>query len=309
MGFEEGKMIKDIFKNYEAFYNMVLSTTIMSNTRTDEFVSDAKKIIDFIGKAYRFSDEFTAFCSSIILDELVKLSKTTDQQVVYSRRQFGDVYDDMDSLFDIKGDVLATIQNIGVSRDGNISEGWFDYKHYKTYQADIRFAKINITSASGNIIATRQVGLLLALGIGCEQDFDRAILRLTQCALWGDIAAMHYLAYVYELTGADKKAQLYYEVSELASKYLYSGCTVLSESDKKAYSEDARTYYAYISSIKQDVVQAHEKYNIDFSFIEAIMSSELDYYKRMNYINNYAKQEWKEITNSSLRPSKRIGFN
>ena len=302
-------MIKDIFKNYEAFYNMVLATTIMSNTHTDEFIFDAKKIIDFIGKAYKFSDEFTQFCSNLILNELARLSKTTDQQVVYSRRQFGDKYNDMDSLFDVKGDVLATIQNIGVSRDGNISEGWFDYKHYKTYQADIRFAKINITSGSGNIIATRQIGLLLALGIGCEQDYDRAILRLTQCALWGDIAAMHYLAYVYELIGNDKKAKLYCAVAELANKYLYSGCTVLSDKDKANYAEEARTYYAYISSIKQDVVLAHEKYNIDFSFIEAIMSSELDYYKRMNYINYYAKQEWKEITNSSLRPSRRIGFN
>ena len=43
-------MIKDVFLNYEAFYDMVLSATIMSNAQTEEYRSDARKIIGFIAK-------------------------------------------------------------------------------------------------------------------------------------------------------------------------------------------------------------------------------------------------------------------
>lgn len=299
-------MIKDVFVNYEAFSNMVLATTIMSNAQTEEYRADAEKIIRFIAKAYGFTEEFTAECEHVILDELSRLGKVTDQQVVYSARRADGQYGDMDSLFDIKGDALATVQSLG--KEAGIREGWFDYRHYKTYQPNIRFEKINVASAGGNVIAVRQAGILHALGIGCEKNLDKAELRLMQCAIWGDVPSMLLVKEVYAEKGDDKRAKIYGEVAAIAKDYLYAGCTVIPEFDKGNYSDEAHEIYALISSIRQDVVRAYEKYNIDFSFVEALRMPELDYYKRMSYINNYSNHEWKELTNASVNPATRVRF-
>ncbi len=300
--------MKETFKNYFVFYNMVLSATIMSNTASDEFDADAKRIIDFIGKAYKMDDDFISRCSQVILEELVSLGLTTDQQAVYSSREYGDKFTGKDVLFDIKGDVLSRLQKIGESERVDINKNWFDYSHYKTYDANVRFSKIYMASATGNLISTRQVGILKALGIGCEKDIDESAKRLTQCVFWGDIPSAYLLAYVYALSGDEKKSALYYEVAELVNKYLNSGYTVLPDEAKKTYSKDACTFYVYISSIKQDVVYAYNKASIDFSFIEAITSNKIDYFTRMSFINNYDMRDWKEVTNSSVKPSKRLGF-
>ena len=306
-------MIKQVFQNYEAFYNMGLSSTIMSNSQTIEFAEDSRKIIRFIGKAYKLKSAFIEECVCVILGELTKLGRTIDQQAVYSDRAYGDEYTDVDSLFDIKGDVLSTLQKIGKNNAGKADfddayEGWFDYSHYKTYQANVRFNKIEMTSASGNLIATRQVGILKSLGIGCKKDYDRAIMRLTQCAYWGDIPSMRYLCYVYSLKGDEENSKLWEEIFNLCEEYLRSGITVIPDEDKNEYSETAISTFVYISSIFQDVVHSLGVKNIDFSFIEAITSPSLDYYQKMFHINNYRSQAWKEITNSSSRPKRTLGF-
>ncbi len=301
-------MTKQVFKNYDAFLNMVLSTTLMSNAQTDEFLSDAKEIIDFIGKAYCLPTDFIDECKDFILDELITLGLITDQSAVYSSRRFGDEYSETDVLFDIKGDVLSMLQNLRNIEGGEINPGWFDYSHYKTYQADVRYAKINKASASGDLITTRQAGILRALGIGCEKNFTLAKKRLSQCVFWGDVPAMHFLAYVYKLEGNDSRSNLFCELAELSKKYLLAGYTVLPEDAKETYSEEARTYYVYISSIKQDVVYGCNRKNIDFSFVEAITSDSLDYFERMHFINNYENKAWKDVTNSSEKPMNALGF-
>ena len=131
-----------------------------------------------------------------------------------------------------------------------------------------------------------------------------------QCAIWGDIPSMRLVAEVYREKGETDKADLYAEVAAIAGDYLYAGCTVIPSFDKHEYSDKSREIYALISSIRQDVVRAYDKYNVDFSFVEALRSPELDYYKRMEIINNYSKNEWKEVTNASVNPAAkvRIGF-
>lgn len=301
-------MKKQVFDNYEAFYNMVLSTTIMSNAPSLEYEEDAKKIIEFIGGAYGLNEKFVDYCRDVILGDLSRLGRTIDQLAVYSERAYGDCYTQDDALFDIKGDVLATLQRIGGKEDYNINEGWFDYSHYKTYQAQVRFKKIEITAASGNLITTRQVGILKALGIGCKKDYARAIWRLTQCAYWGDVTAMKYLAYIYKTTNDDENHKLWWEIGQLSEEFLRAGTTVIPDSHKDTYSENAQAIYVYISSIAQDVVHALNKTNIDFSFIEAITSPTLDYHQKIFYINNYSYMGWKEVTNSSAKPKRTIGF-
>ncbi len=308
-------MIKEIFKNYETFYNMVLSTTIMSNNQNYDLINDDKKIIDFIGQAHKFDQNFIDYCKKVITEDLIRLARTTDQQAIYNSRRFGEQYTDEDSLFDIKGDVLYILQDIGKdamspsSYNKAINPGWFDYSHYKSYQADVRFSKIDIAASTGNVIATRQVGILYSLGIGCKKNLDRAITRFKYCVYWGDISSMYYLGYVYALKGDLENSRNYYDLATICESYLYAGVTVLPDSIKKRYNETVINNYIYIASIKQDIIKTYNMTNIDFSFVEAILTESLDFHQRMNYINNYRDLNWKEITNSSAKTRKPIGFN
>lgn len=300
--------MNEIFSNYETFYNMLVSTTIMSNAKTPEYDADMEKIIEFIGKAYALNDKFIAKCKDLILNKLSVLALTTDQQAIYSARQYGESYSDENVLYDIKGDVLIKLQHIcQESNNADINNEWFDYSHYKTYQANVRAAKIEITSGCGNILATRQTGILYALGIGVKQNLNDAAVRLKQCAYWGDIPATYYLSYVYSLIGDEENAKIYKEVATLLTKYLLKGVTVVPLTENENFSENAITIYSYVSSIKQDVVYAYKHFDIDFSFVEAITLTNLSKEKITYFIDNYDKKEWKDLTNSSQRHVK-LGF-
>ncbi|MBO5328211.1 MAG: cell division protein SepF [Clostridia bacterium] len=301
-------MYESIFENYDAFYNMVLSTTIMCNTPSETFYKDATKIIDFIGAAFGLDAKTVKICSKIILEDLAELGLTTDRLAVYSERRFGDNLTDIDVLGDIKCDVLAKLSEMHDKPDAGVNPGWFDYSHYKTYQAKVRFCKIESAGESGNIICARQAGILKLLGIGCSVNLDYAIKRFTQCSLWGDITSIRYLSYAYKLKKDDEKSKTYSEVVELCKKFLKSGTTVIPDNVKNDFSESAKTYFVYIASIVQDVVHAFDKKNIDYSFIEAITSEKLDYSDIMSYINNYKDLSWKNVTNAIERPRMSLGF-
>ncbi|MBR2988308.1 MAG: hypothetical protein IKC64_01135 [Clostridia bacterium] len=307
--------MKRIFDNYEPFYNMLLSTTLMSNSVSAEFIDDGRKIIDFIAKAYRLDDSFIELCDELILDDLTQLGRTIDQKAVYAERLYGDELDLEEAVFDIKGDVLSVIERLGgmekQSRQVSlINPGWFDYSHYKTYQPNVRYKKIEIASSTGNLVLTRQVGILKALGIGCKQDYDRAILRFTQCAYWGDTASMFLLSYVYSLKGNEEKSNFWRNVAVISDEYLRTGITVLPDEVCKTITDEERVQYVYISSICQDVIHSLGVYDINFAFVEAITNDKLDYYEKMNHINNYQRYAWKDITNSSVRPKRmeKLGF-
>lgn len=301
--------MKKIFKNYEVFYNMVLSSTIMSNSFSEDFETDSKKIIDFIGRAFEKDENFIQNATDVIHNQLNTLALTTDQQAIYSNRKFGEVYSEDDSVFDIKGDVLVTLNNIGKTLPKFST--WFDYSHYNTYQADVRYYKIKETSSTGELLTTRQAGILNALGIGCEVNYTASIRRLSQSAFWGDIPSMYYLAYVYKLAGDEKNSKIFYEVAHLSSTYLNDGYTVLPDASKKVNSEEACNWYAIIASIKRDIVcnlESQTSYSlIDFSFIEVITLEKLTYSERMRYTNDYFKKEWKVVTNTPTKNT--VGFN
>ncbi len=320
---ERGLIVMDkFFKNYDAFYNMVLSTTIMSNAQTEEYKNDATKIIQFIGEAYHLDKDFVVDCIDVILNELSRLGVTVDQRAIYGSRKLNTPFSNIDALFDIKGDVLNTLHAIGspsAQHDRRPTSGqtvetlyinpnWFDYSHYKSYQADVRFAKLALVSATGNLIATRQIGILQMLGIGCEKDVNEAIHRFTQCVIWGDIASMHYLAHAYQIAGNEAKARQTYELATLSKKYLNAGYTVLPKGIEKGFGEEARNLFIYIATIQQDVVIAYNRVAIDFSFVEAILDDSLEFDERMFYINNYEHKGWKDVTHPSRLPNAKLGF-
>lgn len=300
----------DVFKDYEPFYNMVLSTALMTNCVTDEFDGDARKIINFIGDAYGLSAEKTDFFTDIILNRISSVKLLTDCEATYGQDCFGEHgASSEDALDAVKANVIYKISHLTDNNVYNdVNPEWFNYGRPIVYQPEMRFYAINATAATGNVTAVRQAGILRMLGIGCKVDRDDAVWRFLQCAVWGDIPSMRFLSYAWKLIGNDEKHALYGEVAELCNTYLKTGRTILPAGAKKKYSEKACTYYVYISSIKQDVIFAYNLKNIVFSFTEALMSKSLDYFDRMNLINNFDKKEWKNITNSSNKPKEKLGF-
>jgi hypothetical protein len=214
----------------------------------------------------------------------------------------------MDVLNDIKCSVISFLERLSKSNSPSINPDWFDYNHYFSYNARVRYEEIKVAASGGNPVINRQMGLLLALGIGTEKNLTESANRLKRCALWGDLPSIKLLATVYRLQGDAEKASVTKEVATLAENYLHAGYTVIPQESAKKYSEQAISYYSLISSILQDVVYALNKHNIDFSFVEAISSDELDYYKRMYFVNNYQRAEWRDVTNSAHNPAKKIGI-
>ena len=301
-------MANSVFTNYDAFYNMVLSTTLLANTKTPEWVADSEKIIRFIGEAYKLQSATVDKFLGIITENLTPLALTSDRSAVFAKRSYNGNFADADAIFDIKSSAIFKIQSITEFNSPDINPDWFDYRYYKAYQAEMRFAILNTTASTGELLSTRQVGIMLALGIGCKQDVTAACNRFMQCAYWGDVPSIYYLAYAYKLAGDEASSATFTEVAKLAKKYMMAGYTVVPENEQKQYSNEAIRQFVCISSIRQDIVNALQMKRIDLSFIEAITSKELDYHERLSFINSYESKGWREITNASYKPLN-LGFN
>jgi len=300
---------KNIFDNYEAFYNALVSCTALSNDSSDGYRRDAKKIVDLICKAYALNKKTRDLFASVIFDTLEQITTLRDCNTVKQMENLSDGTDE-DVLLYMKCNVIEALHFI--STDMNYGpypdRECFNYQSIKPYHPNMRYFKINRVASYGIVVATRQTAIMQILGIGCEQDLETAERRLISCAFWGDTFSLHLLAELKNMQNDAKEADRFKKLAEICDKYLYTGCTVLPKGVCDEYGNRISEDYALISTILQDVVYAFNLVRIDFSFIEAINSPELDYYQRMKFINDYKASEWKEVTNSSTSPTRKIGF-
>ena len=181
----------------------------------------------------------------------------------------------------------------------------FNYNHLRSYYAENRFNELQEASVLGYIDINRTTAIMLALGIGVKQNRESAIYRLKQCALWGDIASLYLLKALYQED--EKEAQIYKDLT-LLSSYFLEGRTIIPKKDEGKYLKEAKELFAIISSVRQDIVLSLNITNIDYSFVEVLLLDKLDYYQKMAFINQYKEGTWKEISNSSNDPNKRLGF-
>lgn len=311
---KEGRctIMNSIFERYNQFYTMLLSTTVMSNVSSMAYQRDMEKVIEYIGRAYRSDEDFITLAKSTILGgKMMGISLLDDRYALNAMGVEQLEYDELDAwqyVLDMKCDAISELHAMAGKKDSMLNEDWFNYSQKIFYQPTARFNKIKASAAPGHVLFTRQTGLLHMLGIGCERDYEKGIHRLSQCVAWGDIPSMYLLAHAYEIVGDRENSDLLYEVASLSEKYLDEGRTIIPKDDECNYSVKARNYFIFIASVKQDVVYGGGVSLIDFAFVEAMQSTNIDNYDRMGYINNYARKEWKELTNTSVRPIKRAGF-
>lgn len=282
---------------------MVLSCTLLSNSVSAEYISDSEKIMDFMGNAFKFTDSETAEIKRVINEKMSGLGLIYDAEAVSNSRKNETNFTDDDILLEIKGNVLSSLYK--VAADEKCS--WLKYDSYSIYQPNASFSKILHLSSTGDLITTREAGILYAVGIGCKKSLEKAAYRLMQSSMWGDIPSMYLLSYVYSLMGDKINSDIFKELTCLCENYLLEGRTVLTEEMKNGYSEDACNYYVYISSIMQDIRNVLNVRKINFSFIEALLENSLSHKEKLALINNYDKMTWKEITNSST-VSFKFGF-
>ena len=292
-------MVKQIQQNYVAFYNMVLATTLLSNQPSDELDNDSKKIIAFIGKAYGLDEYLIKYSQKVILDDLVAISTRADMTAFINSHTYDSELDELDPLFSIKADVLDAIESMRERRDINLSTSWFDYSHYKPYYPNLRFEQLSAYAAVGDPLANKEVGILLYLGIGTKPNPEGAILRLKQCMMWGDLSVIPLLREIAQEHN-NPKAHIYPELMALIP-YMNEGRTIVPKELEGQLEKETKQLFVLITSIKHDIVKEAKDLYINQSFVEVMLLEDLDYFRKLEFINNYQAQEWKNITNS---PSK-----
>ena len=289
---------------------MVLLTTLLSNVTDEKFDEDAKKIIDVIGQAYELSEDIVIECKRLITEELVVIPRNKDRQKFIDKQGVSSGNNYLNSLLSIKCDVIYAIRELN-SRIGSSLDGdWFDYNHYHAYDPQLSYSQIRKAAVTGDLIVNKMIALMHYIGLGTKKDEPLAVTSFKQCMIWGDMFSVNMLKNIYRNKNP-KKYEVYKDLSTL-DKYLDNGVTVLPDEVANAINPKAKEIYAYIASIKQDIILPLNRNRIDFSFVEVILLDSIPYRKKMNYINNYSNpnltNEWKDITNASAGKEAQIGF-
>lgn len=303
-------MNNQLLEQYDAFYNMVLLTTLLSNVTDEQFDRDAKKIIKLIGEAYELSPEDIKECERLICEELVIIPRNKDREKYLDYQESDERGNYLATMLSVKCDVLYAIKELHAHIGESLGGDWFDYSNYHIYNPQLRYSQMRKAAVTGDLIVNKMVAVMRYIGLGCQKDEELAILSLKQCMLWGDMFSVNILKHIY--FKEDKKIYpIYNDLSKL-DKYLDNGVTVLPDEVIEKIHPKAKELYAYISSIKQDIILPLSHHRIDFSFVEVLMQRNVPYRRKMYFINNYsnpaAVSEWKEITNASAGKEARIGF-
>jgi len=296
-------MESKMFKNYEAFYSMVLVCTGLTNTLGDEADKDCEAAIEFVGEAYKLDKEFIDEAKRVIIDELCSIGTDSDINAFYSLCESKSISKEEEALLTVKVDAIHAIQG-AVAR--TMYEEWFSYTMRKTYFPTIRHSEIATAATSGILILNLIAGIADYLGIGTEKRTEGAIQRLRQCAFWGSLPAIHMLAMVLAKEGNDK-APVYADLVKLLP-LLQEGYTVLPQNLGQEVCKEAKQLFALISSIRHDIILDFDMYKIDYTFVEIMVMDEIDYYTKLESINNYKDGSWKNLSNPASNPKIKIGF-
>lgn len=300
-------MSDKLFENYDCLYTTLYSATMLTNNcASADAVHDVREVVGFVASAYGVDDDVAAELVDATLQQTASMSLMSEFGALCNRNKSAN-QTETDMILFAKGEVLASLDGLCRNNSSKLNPDWFNYTYRRAYQAEMRFHAILETANFGIVTAVREAGIMRALGIGCEKSLGAAILRFRQCALWGDIPSMRFLAYAHKLNNDEKNAAVCADIVRLAEKYLLAGLTVIPKDEKSNYNATAAEWFAVISSVKQDVINAKGKTALDFSFAEAILTPELDFASRMRYVDEYDQMKWRTLTNSPYVRA-RVGF-
>ena len=298
---------KEMLKHVEPFYEMILSTLILSNNSSMSWKRDSEKLIEFICESYNL-DHLKEDYKEMILNTINNLSLVNEYKGLRREHDFNDEYSEIEIAYNMKGQALLQLKKADkfLQDNGFPMESEFDYDDSTSYFAPLRLQTILKASSYGDVQMANQVGLMYYCEVGIYQDMEFAILRLKQAAYWGHIPALKYIANIYKKMGDEANSKLYLEVYEICSDLFYDGVQMLPKSKRGKYSEEAVTIFTLITNIYQDVVVPFS-HRIDYSFLEVMFAEKISFAKKMIYINEYRQYEWKSALNSSFFSNDLIG--
>ncbi|MDD4000125.1 MAG: hypothetical protein PHX62_04435 [Bacilli bacterium] len=291
----------NLLKQFRPLDLMVSSTTMLGNRFSDLWLNSSQQIISFISDAFDFNEEMKNFATTMITKKLISVATINDMNYNYANPDLE--MDEIMSYFnDIKLRNLLILQN----KYNNRVNEWLNYQYYHYYQPYMHYQRINRIAKRGDLDACRHIGILEALGIGTEPNYEYAIQRLKQSTFWGDISSAYLLRQVYRIVENREKVRLMDEIIQLLEKYLNRGITIVKQENN--YSEEAKTLYVLISSTYHDIVKHLKEQLIDYSFVEVMLIDKVSYNKKLEYITNYNSNKWKDESNSVTSPQTKLGF-
>lgn len=195
-------------KHVEELYTMCLAATTQTTYNSPEGDQDARCLMRFIGEAMGLSADTVELLSDLILGPMMQIGLVTDYQVTSSAEFLDEEDMELLELFEIKGQVLEeaylgeyALQGADAASLRQIRQLMKKEYFHHPYEARLRFWQIETLSRKGSLAATRQLGMLLFLGIGCESDPAKAERALLTCVLWGDASAELLLRELYRREG------------------------------------------------------------------------------------------------------------
>lgn len=275
------QLLSEIYNEFEAFHTMCLSTALMSTYNSNEFDIDADKIITFIGEAFNLKKDVIKSFKDCILGDMMKIGLITDYQAIASVELLSEEDKENIELYEIKGRIIEEIANceaqnytiLDVRLANQIRANMkYEYFHHP-YNSKLRFWQLYRLMKNGNVVITRQVALLYILGIGCEQDFEKAEESLLECLLWGDEISEILIRELYKRTGKTPK-----EISGLA-----------------------KILNAHIIAPKKDAL-------INKELAKMLILDELSYKDKVELILNFNEKTWKNATLLIKNKENHIGF-
>lgn len=292
---------------YEPATACLEAAVLLSNGINGAYEADARGVIRLICLAYDRED-VSAELEYALLHQLCDIKTSIDGRIFLSQNMSIEGADeDVQLLAQNKCRILCDFSAMIKNSPDISAYHCLDYSSVRTYNAGVRYAELSAASAAGNPAIVRQVGIMQALGIGCEKNAGNAIRRLKQCSMWGDICSMRLLAKLHAAEGERERAETTAELADLCSLYLKEGITVLPDAVQKKEKKEAVELYNCVSTIYYDLVMRGRLRNIDLSFVEALLHTK-SYSKRMEHINNYKQELWKDETNPGAKISAPIGF-
>ena len=292
---------------YEPAMACLGSAVLLSNDYSTAYYENADKIIEFICSAYG-KKGLAENLKQTLLHSLSEIITVLDCRLFLSHGMTVDGADDFPQLLaQNKCRMICSFCDIANRQPADPAYHCLDYSFVRKYNPVLRYAELSYASAGGIVSVVRLVGIMQALGIGCEKNIQNAVRRLKQCAMWGDICSMRLLGSLYANEGDAHNAEIFDRLALLCVEFLKEGVTVLPDESAEGNLQEAVELYNCISSIYYDLVVRSQIQNIDLSFVEALLHTD-NYKKRLEYINNYEKGLWKEETHSSVSSIPSIGF-
>ncbi|MBQ1186166.1 MAG: hypothetical protein IIX54_00555 [Clostridia bacterium] len=291
------KLLPEIYNNFDAFNLMCLSTTLMSSYNCEDFNFHAHQIINFIGKAFKLDGEMLAGFEDCILGDMMNIGLITDYHAIASVELLSETDKENIELYEIKGRVLeqkiiCEAQNFTAfdMRVANQIKSNMKYEYFHhPYNAKFRFWQLNQLVKNGNVDITRQLGILYALGIGCQQNTQKAEEYFLKCFLWGDTVSAVLLGELYEDTGIKNEYKNIYFQETVSDQKVLENIKLM------------KLLNAYIIAPQKNQL-------INTELAKVLISGKISYKNKVELIVNWNEQTWRNLYRFISEKEKHIGF-